>query len=178
MRDRIAELLGQGLSATIVAQAVGCDDSYISQLLSEPDFEREVIEKRAVRFQEHAEHDNRINQAEKEALDKVMSLLAFSTKPGEAARVFSILNAAKRRTPEVTNPTAAGATTIELNLPETARVSFTVTSEKQVIEIEGRSMTTMPAKSLAARLEQRQAQRLLVTDVPQTLPVSALAAKL
>lgn len=167
MREKIIEMLGRGITAVQVAAAVGCDDSYISQLLSEEGVEQRIVELKAAHFSKYVEQDSLVDKAEAEALEKVAYLLPFITRPSEAVRVYSMLNAAKRRTSDAASNAQAVAQTVALELPAAARVRFTITHDKQVIEIEGRSLTTLPAKSLAARLEQRNAARLLTTDVPQ-----------
>lgn len=171
MKERIIEMLGQGLSASQVASAVGCDDSYISQLLADEHISAQVQDLRAENFSKYVELDKRLDLAEDEALKKLSSLANFITKPTEAARVYSILNAAKRRTVDQINQQQAVAQTVSLDLPAAARVRFTLTNDKQVIEIEGRSMTTMPARNLAQRLEQRNASRLLDMHIPAVLDV-------
>lgn len=163
-------MLGKGIPATQVAAAVGCDDSYISQLLAEEGVFEKVSQLKAEHFSHYMAQDGKIDDAEAEALKKVASLVPFITRPAEAVRVFGVLNAAKRRTADSISNAQAVAQTVALDLPAAARVRFTITQDKQVIEIEGRSMTTMPAKSLAARLEQRSAARMLTSDVPTTLP--------
>jgi hypothetical protein len=169
MKDRIIELLGKGISAIQVASAVGCDDSYISQLLNEPGVTEKVQALKAEHFAKYAEQDATLDKAEAAALEKVSTLLPFVTRPSEAVRMYGILNAAKRRTSDSLQSSQVIAQTVQLDLPAAARVRFTITQDKQVIEVEGRSMTTMPAKSLAAQLEQRNAARLLTTDIPSVL---------
>lgn len=171
MKDRIIEMLGKGIPATQVASAVGCDDSYISQLLAEEGVYEKVTTAKAEHFAHYVEQDATLDRAEEDALQRLTSLTAFITKPAEAARVFSILNAAKRRTADTANAAQAVAATVSIELPEASRVRFTLTHDRQVIEIEGRSMATMPAKSLAARLEQRNAARMLEANIPITLPM-------
>lgn len=172
MKDKIIEMLGKGITPTQVASAVGCDDSYISQLMSDEIIFAQVMQLKAEHFSKFVDQDSRLDAAESAALDKVATLAQFITKPSEAVRVYAVLNAAKRRTTDSVSNAQAVALTVALDLPEAARVRFTVTNDKQVIEIEGRSMTTMPARSLAARLEQRNAARLLTADVPAVLPLS------
>jgi len=168
MREQIIELLGRGIPATQVASAVGCDDSYISQLLSSEDVSLRVQQLRAAHFSAFADADKALDTAEEEARRKLSSMISFITKPTEAARVFATLNAAKRRTDSATTA-APVAQTVRIDLPEAARVTFTMTHDRQVIEVGGRSMTTMPARNLAAQLESRQATRLLDTVVPLSL---------
>jgi hypothetical protein len=178
MQDRIIELLGQGVPAAQVALHVGCDPSYVSQILADENNSLRVQELRATHFEAHVAHDKRIDMAEQKALARIESLVDFITKPSEAARVFSLLNQAKRQTLEAGNSQAMPSTIVNLQLPDAARISFTVTADRQVIEVEGRSMVTMPAKNVAAQLEQRNATRLLTQRAPLELPVSALSEKL
>lgn len=174
MQDRIIEMLGRGIAAAQVAAAVGCDDSYISQLIANEEFASKVQALRAEHFANYIETDQHIDTAEDEALKRLASLVPFITKPAEAARVFGVLNGARRRASDRNASGQAQAQTVVLDIPEAARVTFTTTADRQVIEIAGRSMTTMPAKSLAAQLEQRNAQRLLNAKIPSTmLPMNA-----
>lgn len=170
MKERIIEMLGRGIPATQVAAAVGCDDSYVSQLLGEEGVEARVAALRAEHFAKYAAQDDEVDKLEQEALAQVKKLIPFITKPAEAVRVYGVLNAAKRRTADAVSNSQAVAQTVALDLPAATRVRFTVTPDRQVIEIEGRSMATMPAKSLAATLEQRRAERHLTADIPATLP--------
>ena len=169
MREKIIEMLGKGIPAAQVASAVGCDDSYISQLLSEPGIADQVIALKADHFSAYVEQDQKLDEAEALALERVASLVPYITRPAEAVRVYGVLNAAKRRTVDAASQAQAVAQTVQLDLPEASRVRFTLTADRQVIEIEGRSMTTMPAKSLSAQLEQRQASRLLNAAAPTRL---------
>ena len=174
MRAQIESLLLAGLSTSQCAAAVGCDDSYVSQVASNPEFASQLAAARAARTVKHLETDESIDDAEAMALKKVKGLIPMITKPLEAVRVFGVLNAARRKA-EVVNPNAnEGLDTVVLNLPKNAAVAIgiQVSSERQVIEVEGRSMTTMPAKALQARLEQRKASQLLETQVPQTLTLA------
>lgn len=165
MKERIIEMLGRGIPAVQVAAAVGCDDSYISQLVSTEGIAERIQLAKAEHFSAHVEQDARLDAAENEALARLASLTAFITRPAEAARVYSVLNAAKRRTSDASANSQAPAQTVVLELPEASRVRFTLSQDRQVIEIEGRSLTTMPARNLAAQLEQRNAARLLSTPV-------------
>lgn len=179
MKDRIIELLGNGIPATNVAEALGVSDSYISQIMSEEGVMEQVQAKRAVRFSKFADRDDFLEQAEEAALKRAAYLIPFMTKAGEAARVYSMLNNAKRKTSMQNANTAAPSTIVNLNIPTTARVNFTMSSDKQVIEVAGRSMVTMPAKTLAQKLEERNTKRMLEMAVPtELIPKTLVATKL
>jgi len=178
MKEQIQALLIRGLSQSAVAEAVGCDSSYVSQLMADDLFAAEVVAGRAKRVAGSVELDNKIDKYEELVLDRVGSLIPFISKVSDAARVFGILNAAKRKAAGVDPAAGSVATgvTVTLDLPAAARVQFQLSGEKQVIEIDGRPLATMQAKSLSSQLEARRASRLLAQDVPETLPVSLPAA--
>lgn len=167
-RERIIEMLGNGIAATHVAAALGIDDSYVSQILAEDGVEEQVRSLRAARFGELAAMDERLDTVEEVALRKVEALLPFTTKASEAARIYSLLNAARRKTGAAASNVPAGATILQLNLPPRTQLNFTMAANKEVVEVEGRSMATLPAKSMAKLLETRQATRLLSQEIPPT----------
>jgi transcriptional regulator with XRE-family HTH domain len=180
MKEQIISLLGEGLSTTQVATAVGCDPSYVSQILNDEASHQEVMALRAENFAKYVTHDNNIVSAEEAALKKVQDLVGFISKPSEAAKVFGILNAAKKRTQESAQNATAPATIVNITLPQQAAVAFTVNTEKQVVEIEGRNMATLPAKNLVQRLQQKQAAALLdnAPKIPRSFSVPTIVDSL
>lgn len=186
MKDHIRDLLGRGIPAVNVALAVGCDESYISQLMSDEVFAAEVSALKVANFEKFAAADEAADSAEEMALTRMKQLIPFITKPGEAARVYQVLNAAKRRTQAgAAAAQAAPSTIVNIALPVAARVAMLVDHNKQVIEVDGRPLVTMPARELVKRTEAAQAERLLTASVPKTLkfgtselPVTQLSERL
>ena len=169
MQEKIIELLGRGITPTQVASAVGCDASYVSQIAAAA--ADRIVALRADHFSRFSDQDATLDAAEADALAKVAHLVQYITRPGEAINAYKVLNMARRRTSGPAQ-TEAPTQTLILDLPEASRVRFTVSADRQVIEIEGRSLTTMPAKTLASRLEARNAARLLSVQIPATLSVA------
>ena len=181
MKDRIKEMLGRGIPAVNVALAVGCDESYISQLMSDEAFAAEVSAAKAANFDRHAAQDDSLDAQEAKALEKVAQLIPFITRPGDAVRAFQILNSARRRTQNGASLAQQQPSTIvNIAIPQVARVSMLADHQKQVIEVDGRPLITMPAKELVKRTEEAHAQRLLTASVPKTLGIttSILSEKL
>ena len=54
-------------------------------------------------------------------------------------------------------------TVVTLQLPAAAHLHFKVTTDQQVIEIEGRSMVPLPSHMVAAQLKNLKADRLLAS---------------
>jgi transcriptional regulator with XRE-family HTH domain len=176
VKEQIRDLLGCGMSASEVAAACGCDPSYVSQLLSDEAFAIEVQALRAEKTAKFIALDEKLDNYEEQALDKMGQLIPFTTRAGEAARIYSVLNGARRRASAASAAAQQPAQTVTINLPAATHVQFVLSSDKQAVEVAGRSLTTMPARSLAARLEARRAQELLDVKVPEALPLSSKIA--
>lgn len=162
MESKIVELACAGVPNVIIARTVGCDPSYVTQVLSTEEAQEEVTLARAERAAEGLEHDSKIEAAEKIALDRVHSLLPHQTDVMKVTQVFKVLNAAKRSNDHGMLPTAAQAgATVTLHLPEAAQIHFKLTTDQQVIEVAGRSMVPMQSQNVAQRLKDMQTSRLL-----------------
>lgn len=173
MEEKIIELASAGVPNSVIANTVGCDPSYVTQILSKEENQERVREARAAKAAEGIEHDTKIEKAERQALDKVLTLLPMQTDVMKVTRVFQVLNQAKRSNDHGMLPTGqqAGAV-VTLNLPAAAQVHFRLTSDQQVIEVEGRSMVPMQSQNVAKRLKELQTQRLLTSSRSEpTMPV-------
>lgn len=156
MKDKIISMLVAGVRPVNISAAVGCDESYISQVAK--DNHDDILAARAGRTADHIEHDLTLDTTEDRALQKVGRLLDTVTDPMKAIAVFKVLNAAKRRHESLMNEQAAGDV-VELELPEMAKVSIRMTTTKQVIEIEGRSMLPMQSQNVEKMLAQRKKEK-------------------
>lgn len=162
-QDKIIEMLGSGVPATVVANAVGVTDGYISQLLAVPEIHARVVALRTERSAGRIEHDDTIIGAERRALELVKRNLdngALSgLKPMEALKHFQVLNAARKSGDHAASGSGQpSGTVVNLHLPENAKVQFSMTVDKQVIEIDGRSMATMPASRVNQMLREKKAK--------------------
>jgi len=162
VEDKIVELLGAGTPAHVIAQVVGCDPSYISQLGSREDIVARVSEIRASRAAEMVQHDNNIGALEQVALERMGRLLPLQTNLMQVTKVFQVLNAAKKSSDMgIAGNAAQPGTIVTIHMPAAAQVHFKLTSDQQVIEIEGRSMVPLPSHMVAAKLRGMKADRLL-----------------
>jgi AraC-like DNA-binding protein len=157
--ERIKQLLGQGLSTSVVASAVGCDPSYVSQLLEDTEFHNEVLNLRAGKAEALVARDGSWDSIEDLALKQAEKVLPFVTRPQELIRIAAMANAAKRRATEFSSGSESAAPTVNLVLPESAVIHFNMNSNSQVIEVDGRSMQALPSKHLAARMAERKVLR-------------------
>lgn len=164
MKDRIIEMLGNGIPPSAVANAVGCDPSYVSQLMSDDGVRAIVAEAKLKDIESSIKVDNMIEDIERLALERMRSLIPFCSRPLEAIRMFEAVNGAKKRTPETTGVLTPTAPIVQINISAAAAVAFKLSSDQQIVEIDGRSTATLPTKSLNTLLKERQDARPLITD--------------
>jgi D-arabinose 1-dehydrogenase-like Zn-dependent alcohol dehydrogenase len=151
-KDRILKLLGSGLSNDAVATAVGCDHSYISQLMAEDAFRDQVLELRAVALTAATERDRKTDTLEERALSKLDAMLDWVTKPGDMLKFFQVLNAAKRRGTTATDNLVINQQIVNLQLPANALQKLVMDARGEVVEIDGQSMLTMQPATLIKQI--------------------------
>lgn len=156
-RDRIVELLKAGVATGQIAEACGVSDGYVSQVKSDPGVAIQIAEARAGDIKESLEHDEILNRAEMKALraiDRQIEMVPFSQK----LAAFRVLNAAERRSAPGGVNHGAGtnvAVTVTLALPATMLPHFVTNERNEVIEVEGKQMSTVSPKSLDQILEEK-----------------------
>lgn len=166
MKGKIVEMLGAGVSPVQVALACGVSESYISQLLADEDIAQQVKELRVQRASAYVEHDDALDSDEEVARKLVRRNLDTGLlKPMEALKHFQVLNAARRKSDSHGGAQVPTSTIVNLNLPPAAAVQFKLTTDKQVIEIDGRSMTAMPAQQVTKLLREKKAAEMLETSL-------------
>jgi hypothetical protein len=157
---RILELLGSGVQPVQVASAVGCSESYISQLLSDDEFARAVAQKRYDLLVAESGRDRAYDHIEDQLLEKLKAALPFITKTGEILASIKVINGAKRRGAATLGGAASNNTVIQLVLPTKTKARFTVGSNGQVLEVSSgagsQSLLTVQSSSVSRLLEQHK----------------------
>lgn len=171
VRDRAIRLLGRNIQQSVVAEAVGVTPSYITQLLEEPGVAEEVARLKAAELENAVEQADTIDAIKKAALQQIRGKLIFAKSPLEAARVFQILDNAKKITDNPSNDNGANQV-ISITLPKSMRgvVQLQLSADNQVIDVNGRSMAPLPSKALPALARER---KLLAAEVVSKLPTPA-----
>jgi hypothetical protein len=150
IREKLLGFLAGGVSQTAAALACGITDGYVSQILEEPEFMAALAERSVAKLETALAHDDSIETLEAASLKIIKDKLPFVRSALEATRIFKTLNEAKKRAAPATNqrPESLGAQQVTLVLPKAAAVHIQMNNQKQVIEIAGRSMATLPSSSL------------------------------
>ncbi len=170
IRERIISYLGQGIQQSVVASSCGVTPAYVSQLLEEPEVREQIAILRSKELETALEVDRSIERIERKALEMVDRKLPFVKNATEAAKVFATLNAARKKA--VVGDQAsdvAAAQQVIITVPKGAQLLFKLNPNNQVIEVEGRSMATLPSSGLAAIQQRLRAE----TGAPETLEVKA-----
>ncbi len=160
-KEQIKDLLSSGVSPTDTAAAVGCDVSYISQLLSDDRFAEEVAIKKTASLTAHARRDATIDGIEDKLLSQLNDMVDNSAfyKPRDVLHAMAVINKAIRRGPSI----GVGATgtvvnnIIQLQMPEHVVRRFTTNRINEVVEVEAedgkaQTLVTMPAHQLLRTL--------------------------
>lgn len=152
-RDRALVLLGDGIPPEQVASALGVTPSAISQLLSEESFKDEVLERKYQNLAAHNARDSKADSLEDTLLDKLKSSVEFLHKPLEIAKVYSVLNAAKRRGSSAPASLTNQNQVINLILPKTIIHNFQVNQVNQVTSVDSQDLNTIQSSTLLANLK-------------------------
>jgi hypothetical protein len=157
MKDKIKALLGQGHSAELVSTIIGCDPSYISQLLENEDFRNEVSELRVKSLQAATDRDHKWDELEDKLLDKLKEAVDFVIKPREILQILAAANAAKRRGATAQEGITINNQVVNLLMPTKLTTVFSVNQNNQVIGVGDKSMLTLPSNKIEELFKLSQA---------------------
>ena len=157
-KERAKKLLGSGVQAELVAATLGCEASYISQLLSDEHFREEVIALRVATLTAATERDNKIDDIEDELLRKIQESVDYIVKPRELIAAFNVINNAKRRGAGVGQSAVQNNVVVQLTLPTVIQHRFVTNSQGEVVEVDGKTTVTMPPAQMLKQLADRKEQ--------------------
>ena len=147
-KEHAITLLAQGIPTSQVAAAIGCDDSYISQLKADPEVQRQIAEMGATQTLADVTFDTTLERAEALALEKIEKNLPFATL-GQAMAAFRVLNGARRRKDGVAT-LGEGSVTVNVNLtlPASAMPRYVTNAQSEIVEVEGKTMISATPKTI------------------------------
>lgn len=152
--SKIKELLGCGLKNEVVAQAVGCDPSYISRLMADEVFVDEVMILRAKNMMAETDRDKQIDGIEDNLLAKLREVVdnGMLYKPKDILQAAVAVNRMQRRGFKNVDPATTRQAIVNINLPKVIINNFKTNPQGEVIEIDGQTMVTMPTGTLLREL--------------------------
>lgn len=153
VEEQIKELLGQGLSNSVVASAVGCSPGLITQLLSDEIFSQEVTTLRAASLTAATKRDRSIDSIEDKLIARMHVIVDYITKPMEVVAALGAINKMVRRGNPAQQGHVINQTIVNLNMPSQSLQSYVRNSMGEVVEVAGQSLVTMPAAQLLDKLK-------------------------
>lgn len=179
--EKIRELLGNGLSNEVVANAVGVTPSYVSQLMSREDFHAEVVALRTRTLTAATSRDRSWDTLEDKLMDKLTDLVESGMgfyKPNELLRALAVANKAVRRGNSPTDSFVVNKTIVNLTLPTVVVQHYKKNSQGEVIEVTNQdgntqTLTTMPAAALMQSLVESHQGNKDYEQLRKYLPQSA-----
>lgn len=167
MRDRALELLGAGVSQEATASALGVTASYISQLMAEEEFAKQVAEMRFTQLHAHTKRDNKYDGIEDKLLDRMEQSLPLMIKPNEILRALQVVNAAKRRGSQAQELPVGQHAQVVLNMPVKLVQKFVTNIQNQVIAVEGKDLITIPPQELLKKVGVHENKQLTAVTAEQ-----------
>lgn len=157
-KEQVKQLLGSGLTAETVASAVGCEPSYISQLLGEDAFAAEVSNLRAQALMANTARDTTIGSIEAKLLKRLETAVdeGLFFKPRDVLAAVVQVNRMQRRGASAPTTLHQQNNIVTLQLPAAAAPLFKISNAGEVVEVDGQTLVTMPARSLLTNLATRR----------------------
>lgn len=171
-KQTVVHYLVQGIPTSQIAAAVGCDESYISQLKADPEIQSQIAAQSAAATVRDSDFDETLERAEELALGKIEKSLQFANM-GQALSAFRILNTARRRKD---GPVVNGGVTVNvtLTLPANALPRYVTNSNNEIVEVEGKTLVSATPRSLDAALAKKAGTAL----TPQVTALEKAATRL
>lgn len=162
--ERILSLLGQGLSETTVASAVGVTVARISQMLSDEQFRERVAELRYNNLAAATGRDNKYDSIEDSLLVKLEASMGMMFRPMEILKALQIVNTAKRRGQGTPEHMMTAATVIQLQIPTKVVNNFLMSANRQVVSAGDQELVTMQSSRLLQQLKDATTIESSVTE--------------
>lgn len=172
-KEQVKKLLGNGLTPGLVATTVGCDPSYISQLMADETFALEVAKIRVESYESAIGRDQKYDSLEDRLIKKLEDILPLMVRPRDVLDALTRINAMKRRGTMIA-PTGDEIKTqiIQLHMPLTILQQFALNGASEVVQVGDRNLTNLPAATLMKSLEEKESE-----NASQTQPIPRLSVK-
>jgi predicted transcriptional regulator len=145
--ETVVACLRNGFSESQIASSLNVTQSAISQFIQE-----HGLQSIAAQNSKFETMDSKLNDLEDCILDKLSQTLKYTVLPPmHLAKIYQTVNSAKRRS---MNDGAVihnhnNVNLVQLNLPTHVKVKVGINSRNEVIDIEGRAITSLPSGKLA-----------------------------
>lgn len=147
-KDKAKNLLSGGVEYSLAAKILGCDVSYLSHLMADPEFAAEVTARQVANAGDQVQITRKVTELQLKALEKIERLLPFESDLSEIRQCFKVLNSATLRTPDVNPDAGKDQQVVTLRLPQAIALNFKVDINNEVIQAGEQALVTMPSQML------------------------------
>lgn len=170
---RILNMLCSGLSPKETADAIGVDVSLIAHLKEEPDF----IEQIKIRLIENTERaiqiDDNYAYIEKQATDRLKSLIGLIHSPKDLMQLAAFANQAKKKTSSTANvdsPNGNEQKSVKILMPMVVLNNFSMNPNNEIVEAGGRTLTTLNSASINSLVAKAEQQQIVDAQIEASKP--------
>lgn len=168
----IIRYASRGFKQVEIARAVGVDESYVSQIVNDPEYASQIEIAAVQETEKNSKYDDKLDLVEETAMDVVQRKLSLATSMKDALLVAQRVNMMKRRRDTAPATRQPQATVVNLVLPQIAVNNYVMNSQSEIIEVEGRTMISAApaqlenlAKAVLGREPKKQQE--VVIPLPQ-----------
>jgi len=152
--DQIIQYAASGVQQIQIARMLGVDDSYVSQVVNDPDNASKIQELAAEISEENRKFDDDIDASEEIALATVKRRLGMANMQ-QSLVALKTLNSLKRRRDTSPAMRQQTGTVVQLMMPQVTLVNYVANSQAEIVEVEGRTMVSAQSSQLAVLMQQR-----------------------
>lgn len=153
IEEKALNLLGAGHGPEVVASALGVSTSRISQLLSDEEFSKEVIELKFQNLSKHNQADAEYDEMEAKLRKQFKDAMPLLMRPMEILKAMREINAMNRRGQSAPEQVTHQNQVVNLFMPVKITQKFTTNINNQVIQAGSQELLTVQShrmKELAA----------------------------
>lgn len=180
IKDKIALLLAQGISAANIASMVGCTPAYISQLTKDENFKLKILSMQNNEVPQKS--DEELLSTKYESMEhRLLKAMETALEGADLRDITNALktvadrqNAREKRKIPANQPNTTNQVIVQITLPQQIIPQLTLNTKNEVIAIDNRVMAPMTSNSVAQLFQARRAlQEVPSAANTETLPLVA-----
>lgn len=165
MENRAIELLAHNIPAIRVAESLNVSPARISQLLADDRFAAALASKKFTIAQDSINSDSELDDLEAAVRKKLKVAIGMCFKPVELAKIFQVLNNAKRKNSSVAPATAEVGQVVNLTMPTVLVNKITTNINNQVIQVGESELITAQSGKMQELLNNLHSQSLANSQI-------------
>jgi len=168
---RVLKFMCGGCTPVQAANACGVTESFVSQLCTEEDFQKQIEEKLSKDFEVAIQIDKNYTEVEERLSKRLNEMTSYMTNVDQITRTLKTVSAIPKKVqPRIPlNPESeqGAIAPVSLAIPIIAKNVFIVNPNSEVVSLNGKELVTLNSKSLDSLLQGRRER----VTIEQSKPV-------